>query len=67
MVPHSEAADDGPKVELLVGTEGAEFQLIVATTLDDGRVADLHLRGEVEGRGGGEGRGEGGSEREEWR
>ena len=42
-VPHSEAADDGPKMELFVGTEGAELQLIVAPTLDDGRVADLHL------------------------
>ena len=61
-VPHSKAADDGPKMELFVGTEGAELQLIVAPTLDDGRVADLHLGWEV-GRGRGRDGEVGGEER----
>ena len=45
LVPDAQAADDGAKVQPLIGADDAELELVVASTLNDGGVADLHLRG----------------------
>ena len=48
LVADSEAAHDGSEVKPFIGTDGTELEHVLAPTLNDGAVTDLHLGGQGE-------------------